>query len=431
LSQFHIRYNPEADRLAQAAGFDNWTAHLSAQILGNASYSDSARPVLWAWKLTTGYGESTSQLVAERNPYYFKADPDGNQLPYINSVRFDLVGNEEVLLLKTLSGEIDLMFRHINTNINKPVLFDNMERGNYRFIELVSTGPGPGMIAVNMTHKDPIKRELYLNKDFRIALSLAINRQEIIDAIFVGQGEPFQAALLPSSPFFDESFATQYTEYDPERANELLDSVGLAERDGEGFRLLPDGSRLQVFVNASAVGRQDWVDIMELVKVYWDAVGVETFLNTADRSLLAEMQNNNNHDATIWFAEGGGGLEPLIVPRLLIPNAVPQAFFGPGWAYWRANPNHELAVEPPENVKRAIDLYRQVTTTLDPEARDALMRELVAVAADNFYALGITSLPAEYGIVSQELRNVPDTMPSTYTWPTPAPSNLSIWFFER
>ncbi len=64
---------------------------------------------------------------------------------------------------------------------------------------------------LNLTVQDPVKNALFNDKNFRIALSHAINRPELIDIIYVGQGEPFQVAPRPESQFYDEAFAHQYT----------------------------------------------------------------------------------------------------------------------------------------------------------------------------------------------------------------------------
>ncbi len=429
LAQFHGDLNPDADKVAAQRGFTGWAALLNSMMDGTGPFRNAAWPVLWGWKLTDSYGSATTRLEARRNPYYFKVDPEGNQLPYIESVTYDIGANAEALLLRVLNGEIDMISRHINTTANKPVIFDNQNRGKYRLIDLESTGPGAGIVSVNQTHKDPAKRELFNKKDFRIALSLAINRQDIIDGVFAGVGEPQQAALIKSSPYYSERFAKQFTEYDPDEANRLLDSLGMAKRGPDGFRLMPNGDRLSIKVVVSVV-RPDWLDIMQFVQKDWQAVGIDVAISTADRALIGETQLNNDHDASIWFAESAGGPEPIFAPYILIPDIPYQSTYGIGWAYWRAAQGGDKAVEPPAGVKRAIETYQEVVSTVDDKARDAKMHELTAMAADNFMAIGISTPPLDYGIVSQRLGNVLSKMPFTYTWPTPAPSNPQTWFFK-
>ena len=141
--------------------------------------------------------------------------------------------------------------------------FSTKSRPNERgppYAQFEQPGPGPARI--------------FNNKDFRIGLSHAINREEILDIVFVGQGEPYQAAPLPGTPFYDEEMAKQYIEYDVELANEYLDKAGFAERDGEGFRLGPDGGRIS-FPMEIMNFKQERIDVLELVRNYWRDVGID------------------------------------------------------------------------------------------------------------------------------------------------------------
>ena len=89
-----------------------------------------------------------------------------------------------------------------------------------------------------------MKWELLNDKRFRQALSLAINRQQIIDAVYNGVTEPAQNSPPPGNVFHHEKLYHSFTEYDPERANRLLDELGLIERDREGYRTFNDGTRM-------------------------------------------------------------------------------------------------------------------------------------------------------------------------------------------
>ena len=103
------------------------------------------------------------------------------------------------------------------------------------------------VISLNLTHKNETLREIFQNKDFRVGLSHAINRQEIIDAVYVGQGEPTQIGPRSDTPWFNETLTTQFTEYDVDLANEFLDKV-LPDKNSDGFltpqELNPKGSPL-------------------------------------------------------------------------------------------------------------------------------------------------------------------------------------------
>ncbi|MCX7841058.1 MAG: ABC transporter substrate-binding protein, partial [Anaerolineae bacterium] len=196
LKQFIPKYNPDADKQAKDAGLKTWVDLFNAKIgAGERSagyYANLELPRLIAWIPVTSYDGKATQVTLERNPYYWKVDSQGNQLPYIDRVQATIAGDVQALVLKALNGEIDMQDRHIATLANKAVFADGMQKGNYRFYELIPSQSSTFVIMLNMTHKDPVKRAVFQNKDFRIGLSYAINRKEIIDTVYVGQGKPFQ-----------------------------------------------------------------------------------------------------------------------------------------------------------------------------------------------------------------------------------------------
>ncbi len=206
LKQFHKKYNPNVDQLAKDNGAENWVRLYQTKgssIPGTpfqAQWNNTDLPTLHGWKLNTGFSSNSSRLVFERNPFYFKVDPEGNQLPYIDRVTFDIIEDPQAQTLKAISGEVDMQDRTIATNQNKAVFADNAQKANYRFFETIPSSMNTMALCLNLTHKDPTKRQIFQNKDFRIGLSHAINRQEIIDVAYVGQGEPWQLAPRKETP---------------------------------------------------------------------------------------------------------------------------------------------------------------------------------------------------------------------------------------
>ena len=291
LAKYHKKHSPGADKAAKDAGYeDGLEALRSAGDVFGAFWQDPKIPRLHAWLPRQGLGTGT-RLVFERNPYYWKTDPEGNQLPYLDGVTFDLVQDPELLLLKVLHGEIDMIDRHINTTQNKPVLAREREKAGFGFFDLVPDKLNTMTIMLNLTSRDPVKRELFRSKDFRIGLSYAIDREQIIRAVHARQGEPWQVAPSKGSEFFDEEMAKQYTEYDVDLANQHLDRAGLTERDGGGLRLGPDGKpvRFTVMVGSGA-GKPHLADSLELVRGYWREVGIAVAVKPEDLTLFGERQ---------------------------------------------------------------------------------------------------------------------------------------------
>lgn len=434
-SQFHPKYNADnIDALISEAGATDWINLMQLKCGGvpgtpyDARWQNGDLPTLKAWRFTTAYGAGT-QVVAERNPYYWKVDTAGRQLPYIDKVVYDVLEDREVLLLKALNGEIDMMSRHFNTNENKAVLADNMAQGDYKFFETIGTGNTLGLM-FNLNHKNPRMREIFQNVDFRIAMSEAIDRQAIIDLIFVGQGEPMGNAMAKTAgPLYDEEMYTAYTQFDTEDAAAHLAAAGFTEKGPDGFYLGPDGEPFSFVVQTTdAFGH---APIAEVVVKQWQEFGINAQLNVMDRSLLYTRKDTNEHDVHVWGA--GGGSEVFLDPRHFLP-VTSESAYAMAWYTWYTNPTGEGALvppeEPPDIVKHQMELYDQIKTTGDLDKQVELMKEILAIAKDQLYVIGISSTPPGYGIVKNNFHDVPASMPDSWQYPTPAPTNPEQYWIE-
>lgn len=435
LEQFHKDFNPDIDALVQEGGFADWIELFRTRGDGipgtpyDARWANPDLPRMHAWRLVEPYGEGT-RVRFERNPYYWKVDPSGQQLPYIDEVVFDVLEDPEVLLLRAANGEIDMHARHITTDTNKPVLAENRESGAYEFFDIVPSSMNTVIFALNQTHKNEDLRAIFANKDFRVGLSHAINRQEIIDVVFVSQGEPWQLGPRQETPWYNETLAKQYTEYDVDLANQHLDAV-LPDKDSSGMRLLPNGEPFTFVVDVTSDLNPFWTDAGNLVIGYWNAVGVNASLNPIDRSLMYTRKAANEHDCTVWGGDGGLN-DAMLEARWYYPHN-DESLWGIAWVVWAGraggSPQAE-AQEPPENIQQQEALYSEIEETPDAARQDELFNELLAIAQENFNAIGI-SLPAMgYGLKKVNLKNVPATMPGAWLYPNPAPSKPETYFFE-
>nr|WP_306265489.1 ABC transporter substrate-binding protein [Pararhizobium sp. IMCC3301] len=429
LKQFHIRYNPKANELAQERGFESWVA-LFAREHGldedNVHFQNSARPTLNAWKFTSAPGEDTERAIAKRNPYYHKVDTEGTQLPYFDQVVYQMVADPEVLLLKTLQGEIDMMDQYIATPANKPVLFDGKQDGDYDFYSLKETAANVMVFQLNLNHTDAVKNELYNNIEFRQALSVAINRQDLIDAVFVGQGKPAQPSINDSDPLYNERLATQFTQYDPDLANKMLDAI-VPERDGDGYRLDPSGRRLSILFEIDQV-RSTFIDMFELAIPMFQAVGIDAQIRTMDRSLWeTRVRNGRDFDASAHQFGANGGIAAMLDPRYFVPYST-NSIYAPGWSLYFRSPDNPDAIEPPQEIKDQQQRYRDLLATGDLAAQQAKMAEILEAAADQFLVFGVSLPPNGYGVVKNDMVNTMPVMANSFGWPTPGPSRPEQFF---
>ena len=397
LSQFHPDFTDEATLSQKVAdeGFDEWFQLFLAK---NDAYLNPDIPVMRAWKVTQAFPED--RMVAERNPYYWKVDTEGNQLPYIDFITADLLSDAQVITLRAASGDIDLQYRHIGFS-DAALLIDGQEAGNYTVKRWAVGGDAFGL-NMNQSHKDPVIRELMQTAEFRQALSQAIDRNEMNALLFNGIGTLSQVIPSSGDPFYIEGSGQRWLEYDPELANELLDGIGLDQRDAEGYRLRPDGKRLSLtiltfpFETGAAAG-----DAYELIAQYWQDVGVDARMDLVERSLWQERMEAGDQDVGGY---GSAGTLWEIDPLWFVPTSS-LSYWATLFGIWYETQGAE-GEEPPADLRRLQELYDEMVITVDPEKRLELGREIVRAHDENVWIIGTLRVPFQPVVVSDDLINV-------------------------
>ena len=410
----------ELEKMAKDAGFEFWY-QLYNDRRNHKNYV--GYPVVFAWVCTVP--SPKQPMVADRNPYYWKVDTAGNQLPYIDRIEHMIVEGKDMLNLRAAAGEVDMQLRHI-TIINYPIFQDSKEKGDYRVLMWSQAMATDAALAINLTNKDPVLREILADKRARWALSLGINRDEIIQSAYLGMAEPSQVAPTPSSPYYWEEQAKNLIEYDPDRANKLLDEMGLTEKDGEGYRLRPDGKRLTIiFEYAPVFG--SWGDIGELLTAHWKKLGIELVPKEIARQLMYERKAANEHDMGMWT--GSGEFNPLIDPRWFIPFSGESIHAGQYAAWW--NTGGKEGEEPTGDLRKVLEIYDQIKVTVDPEEQKKLFRQILELNKENLWVIGICTPPPQPVIVKNDFRNVPEHGASDWQLKTPGSTAPEQYFFRQ
>ncbi len=429
-SQFLPKYNPKAADNAKAANVSDWPTlfrNKCGDIEIPSRWGNLEKPTLDPWILTEAYSGGATRVVMDRNPYFWQVDQAGNQLPYVDRLNFSIAQDVESLMLDALSGKLDIQERHIDSLQNKPTLSQNMQKGGYRLVELVNTQAQQVQIYLNLTHKDPKMREMFTNKEFRQALSLGMNRKEIIDIVYLGQSEAYQTGPRPGHPWYNEKLARQFTEFDPKKANEILDKLGYNKRDGK-FRLRPDGQKVFFSIDVIPTLYPDAVDTLELVKRHWADIGIDIKVNTIERALYYTRGDANEHDAATW--PGPGGLDPMLDSRDYLAVHPQGSRYGIPWTIWYTSGGKD-GQEPPANQKQRMKLYDEARATADIKKRGELMKQVFDLCADAFDTIGVCLAVNSFGIVKNNLQNVPKSYPNGWSWPNPAPAMPQQFFFTR
>ncbi|MEM6381372.1 MAG: ABC transporter substrate-binding protein [Pseudomonadota bacterium] len=428
--QFHPTYNPNVQDLVDATeAVEDWAALFRlrcGEVEAPNRWSNPDRPTLDPWVVTEqAYTAGATQVVMERNPYFWQVDTEGNQLPYIDVFNNIVSQDNQALLLEAIAGNIDLQRRRLDGLADRPVIAENRDAGGYEFYNLTPSASNDMAIHLNMTHKDPDMRAAINDRSVREALSIAIDREEIIDIVYQGVGEPWQIGAVPEHPLYNEQLGRQHTEYDPDRANELLDAAGLDQRDGEGFRLLPNGERFAFNVNYSAETTR-WGDALEIIREQWQEIGVDVTSSGVERSIYYSRGEANEHDFMVWTAPGG--LDPTLSPRNVMAVHPQASWFAIPWTRWYLSGGTE-GEEPPASMQRRYELFEEYKATGDPARQQELFAQIHQIAADEFEVIGITKAPQMTGVKNTRLRNVPGAMPASWMYPDPAPTLPQTYFF--
>jgi len=405
LKQFHIKYNPQANELAKKGGFNYWYELFNTKALINAGSGravDPGTPTLKAFMIIS---KSQDTVIAERNPYYWKIDPAGNQLPYIDRIFVSIVSNAEMVNLKTTTGDVD--FAGFNTRLDMyPVYKENAVKNNYRVLLWQDVFGGEVIFMPNQTHPDPVLRKIFQDKRFRIALSLGINRDEINQLFYMGMAQPRQTTVIPQSRYYKEEFAKAYIEYDPVRANKLLDEMGL-KRGPDGYRVRPDGKRLEILIEYTPV---DTIrgPVSEFVQQQWDKLGIKVAVKEITTELQQVRAPGNQMDMTVWNADKCTDILFPITPMWFVPyNTGWENGWCPLWAQWYASKG-KSGEEPPKEAKRLLDLWEKMLSTTIESQRTKLGQEILKSNAENLWTIGTVGLAPVPIIARNNLRNIPE-----------------------
>lgn len=419
LKQFHPKYTPSADidRQVKERGLSKWF-----QLFQLKSSLDE-NPDLPTWKaFQITVPPPATRMVAQRNPYYWKVDPAGNQLPYIDEIVFVDVQDSEMTTFRAMAGEVDFQARRIDS-ANYPLFMENRERGRYRVLR--DESPDPLVIYVNQHSRDDELRPILKDRRFRIALSIAINRRELIDVIFSGMAVPSRGVASPFDAAYQPEFDQKYIEYDPDQAARLLDEVGLKPAR-DGIRRLPGSGRpfrhsLNIF--PSEMGTN--MDMYQLVTDYWREVGLD-FVTKMDAPALSVMQmQNGNYD---FWAYATDGLHWMLDPLWYVPWES-SSYFAPLYGRYRSS-SGKAGVKPPAEFQRLIDWYIELRATQDPEQRLDLSRRILGQWADECYTIGICR-PELLTIVSDRFHNVPDRIIHNYRVMTPGYIGIEQFYIDE
>ncbi len=409
LEQYHPKHNPEATY----EDFENKAFNFNTEL-----------PVMYAWKVSE-WEEGATEMTAERNPYYWKVDPDGKQLPYIDRIHYTLVEDNEAINVMAIAGELSMQHRRIDF-AKYTVYQDNADAGGYHTLLWSTAAASNVTLFPNQSYADEKYRALMQTLEFRQALSLVIDREMINNVAFLGQGIPRTITVVRDSPLFQQDIENYFAEYNPAKAEELLATAGLV-KGADGFYTFADGTPVELTVEATDAVSGASMDTLELIVDGWNDIGLKTVLETMSRDIYWPRATSNEVMIATW--ETDRGLVPMVDPIYLFPFDE-RSWMGPAFGVWYKS-GSEQGEEPPATLKEVQDLYDQYKASVDPAEQLEIAKKIVRMSTEGLFAIGTVGMSPGLVVVSDNFHNVMDSHTSDWLVFTPGTQDPPQFWIEQ
>jgi len=429
LKQFHPKYvgQAELDKKVKDEKFDSWVRMF---LFKNDWALNPDLPVLSAWKTVTPINTPTWTL--ERNPYSVFVDTAGNQLPYIDKVVLTLAENLEVLNLRAVAGEYDFQQRHIDLG-KLPVFIENQAKGGYKVYLDPGDYGGDMIIKFNLNYDaDPEIAKWFNTADFRRALALGIDRDQINETFWLGTGTP--SSVVPADnnkynpgPQYRKMWAT----LDVRKANEMLDKIGLAKKDAQGYRLRSDGKgRLRIEIMTLGGQFVQYTQISEMIREQWKKIGIDLTVQEVERSLALKRTAANEQQLGAWNNDGSEHL--FTFPLHVFPfELAAVASSGPLYVKWFHSAGAQ-GKEPEPKMRELMEKWKKAFGVPEKE-RIQLGKDIWKIAAEEVYIIGVIGMgPASMGVrvVKTNMGNIPSRQYNSPDGKTPGISRPVTFYWK-
>jgi peptide/nickel transport system substrate-binding protein len=403
VKQFHPRY---ADKQALAAKLKaarvSSAKSLHKRMTRAIAFKNPALPVLAPWINTTA--PPSGLYIFKRNPYYHRVDPTGRQLPYVDEIAMS-IGSRSLIPAKTGSGDSDLQARYLR--FDDYTFLKAAERAGRIKVHLWEKANGSHMAIIpNLNTKDETWRKLFRDVRMRRALSLAIDRKEINEAIFFGLARPSGDTVLPSSPLYEESYRTKWIDFDLAKANALLDQLGLDKRGYDGIRKLPDGRRAEIILDTSGESTEQ-SDVLALIKDTWRKIGIALYPRPTQRDLFRKRVYSGTSIMSVWSGHNNGVPIPSTSPKFLAPISQAQLQW-PDWGLYTQTGGKQGTRPDLPAVNKLTSLLNDWSKATSNGEQAQIWHQMLNIYSDNLFTIGILNGTKQPVVTAPTLRNVPE-----------------------
>ena len=353
----------------------------------------SGIPTLNSFVLSTEVGKSDVKgdyYEFVRNPYYWKVDAQGQQLPYIDKITYTAIQNVDQSLMLLLDGTVD--FQTVGMDSLATIMSDAQVKINIYEWSGSDWGNGGTQLHCNLSIADEKLNALFNNADFRQALSICVDRVEFAGLYSDGWLEGGQAAPSEGQLGYSEAWATKWTEYDVAKAKTLLEGAGLV-MGSDGYYDFADGTDFAL--NIVSVADSGAADTYALLKPYYDAAGIKTTFRDYDRSNVDNMILANEIECILFPVTCLGDISIVLKPNSMVPGTATNVV-------WYGNMTKETATG---DLLKLIELKEKLDVTAKSEDRTEIALQMLKLHEENMWSIAYVASAPTYHAVNARIQN--------------------------
>ncbi len=391
---------------AKAKGIDAATVNDLGKAVCYYWWNEDGIPCLNSYVLTTKEGNNSrdAQLcILERNPYFWKVDAKGQQLPYCDEIHFNATSEDGQDQLMFRSGELDIL--EVAMQDISSLLTDLGDKAQLR--SFAGTNWGSYQITFNYTCKEANYAELFANSKFRQAISICVDREQVSGLLSEGFLEPGQCAPAEGNFGYDAEWENKWTEYDVDGAKALLEECGLV-MGSDGFYDFADGTDFVLTIFTYTDSGADAA--FPVLEQYYNAAGIKCATKDIEVSAFDQEIDNNDWYAVLGPHTAVGGLSLRSRVQPFVPIAQSAEWYGEYGTYYGTGGAQGVA--PEGDMAKLVEIYEQWKSTPDTEERDQYTLDIYNLHKENLWTVAYLKAAGAYNLVSTKIKNYPELLVS-------------------
>ena len=349
-------------------------------------------PTLNPYVLSTEEGKNSVKgeyYEFVRNPYYWKVDTAGQQLPYIDKIIYTTVSNVDQQLMLLLDGTVDYQTVAMESI---PTILESETKINIYEWSGGDWGDVGTQLHFNLNVADEHLNALFNNIDFRHAMSICVDREEFAGLYSDGWLSGGQAAPQKGNQGYSEEWASKWTEYDVDAAKKLFESAGLV-MGADGFYDFADGT--DFVLNIVSVADNGAADTYKILEPYFRAAGIKCTFKDSDRSNIDNDLMANAIEAMLFPVTGIGDISIVLKPNSMVPGYATNVA-------WYGTMDETTATG---DLLKLIQLKKELDVTLDPDKREEIALQMLKLHEENMWTLAYVEASSTYHAVNARIKN--------------------------